>query len=621
MTPPLPSDLPSDLKRDLQSDYHMALIGNGRTCALIDAEGSIVFACLPDFDSGTVFASLLDSDIGGSFGLSMPNGKVVSQRYEHHTNILVTYFHGPEGSFEVWDFMPRYTSDGRAGSGDDVSSDIVRVLRHVNGKPQVIVNYDPKLEYGCEATEVTHFQEGLKATTEYSAGGSQVYESVYLYTDLDANDVKSGNAITLTQDAFLLLSYHDKVQTVDSDVVELMLRRTQSYWLLWVARTHKTVQYQNEVIRSALVLKMMQYSPTGALVAAATTSLPETIGEERNWDYRFCWIRDSSMTVSVLNKIGHPSMATRFIDWMLRTMPTKDDSLQIMYGLRGERQLTERTLDHLAGYQGSKPVRVGNAAYDQTQHDIYGVMLDVIYQDLLRRKRTPESLDRIWTRVRSVARIVIENWQEPDRGIWEIRGEQRHFVFSKMLCWVAMDRAIKIADLLGKSDWARMQEEVLQEIHDNIHQNGWDAQKGAFVQAYGSDDLDASNLLMAEYGFIEPDDERFVSTVQRSREELCQNGLMYRYKNQDDFGEPESAFTVCSFWLVKALVQIKERDDARELFEKLLSLSNEHQLYGEDLDFKSFRHLGNFPQAYCHLALIDCALALSREEDDELIHA
>lgn len=608
-------------KSDLLGDYHMALIGNGRTCALVDAEGTIVFACLPDFDSGTVFASLLDSEIGGSFGLSMPNGKVVSQRYEHNTNLFVTSFEGVEGCFEVWDFMPRYTSDGRAGSVDDVSSDIVRVIRHVSGEPRIVVNYDPKLEYGCETTEVTNFAGGLKATTEYKKDDLSVYESVYLYTDLNFDDVRNGQAVTLQGDAFLLLSYHDKVQDVDSDLVELMLRRTQSYWLLWVARTHKTVQYQNEVIRSALVLKMMQYSPTGALVAAATTSLPETIGEERNWDYRFCWIRDASMTVSVLHKIGHPSMATRFIDWMMQTMPTKDDSLQIMYGLRGEKQLTEQTLDHLAGYHGSKPVRVGNAAFDQTQHDIYGVMLDVIYQDILQRQRTPEALDRIWTRVRSVVRIVIDNWQEPDRGIWEIRGEQRHFVFSKMLCWVAIDRAIKIADLLGKEDWARMQEAVLQEIHEDIHEKGWDEKKGAFVQAYGSDDLDASNLLMAEYGFIEPSNERFISTVQRSRTELCNNGLMYRYKNQDDFGEPESAFTVCSFWLVKALIQIKERKDAREMFENLLALSNEHQLYGEDLDFKNFRHLGNFPQAYCHLALIDCALGLSQEEDDELIHA
>lgn len=608
-------------KSSLLENYHMALIGNGRTCALIDAQGSIVFACLPDFDSGTVFASLLDERKGGRFGISMEDGEVVAQGYERNTNIFVTRFEGPSGSFEVSDFMPRYAWDGRAGARGDVGSDIVRSIRVLSGRPKACVNFDPQLEYAQRVTAVEERDGGLKATTEWETPNGEVYESVYLSTDLDAGKVQRGEAIELEGCRYLFLSYHDKVQEPDPESVELMLQRTRSYWLLWVARTHKTVQYQDQMIRSALLLKMLQFGPTGAVVAAATTSLPETIGEERNWDYRFCWIRDASMTVAVLNKIGHPSMATRFIDWMLHTMPTKDDSLQIMYGLRGERDLTERTLEHLEGYRGSQPVRIGNAAYTQSQHDIYGVMLDVIYQDLLQRQRTPESLDRIWTRVRSVSRIVLDTWSNPDRGIWEIRGEKRHFVFSKMLCWVAIDRAIKIAELLGKDKWADMQRPALEGIHQDIHQQGWSEEKQAFVQAYGSNDLDASNLLMAEYGFIEPSHPRFVSTVEKSEEELCENGLMFRYRNQDDFGEPKSAFTVCSFWLVKALVQIKRKADARSMFENLLAAANEHGLYGEDLDIKTRRHLGNFPQAYCHLALIDCALALSTEEDDEIIQA
>ncbi|WP_411844756.1 glycoside hydrolase family 15 protein [Roseibacillus persicicus] len=608
-------------KPGLHDDYHMALIGNGRTCALVDALGSVVFACLPDFDSGTVFASLLDEEKGGRFGIEMVDGQVVSQAYERNTNIFVTRFEGESGSFEVIDFMPRYTWDGRAGTRSDVGSDIVRVIRLSSGRPKVEVNFDPRLEYAQNATKVEPYHAGLKATTEWKTPGGDVYESVYLYTNMNPKAIARSEEIELRDDAYLFLSYHDKVQEPDRDTVELMLQRTRSYWLLWVARTHKTVQYQEEMIRSALLLKLLQYSPTGALVAAATTSLPETIGEERNWDYRFCWIRDASMTVAVLHKIGHPSMASRFIDWMMHTMPTKDDSLQIMYGLRGERDLTEQTLDHLSGYQGSSPVRVGNAAYTQAQHDIYGVMLDVIYQDLLQRQRTPESLDRIWTRVRSVSRIVLHTWQKADKGIWEIRGEKRHFVFSKMLCWVAMDRAIKIAELLGKDEWAEMQRPALAQIHEDIHKRGWNEEKGAFVQAYGADDLDASNLLMAEYGFIEPTHPRFIATVEKSQEELCEDGLMFRYRNQDDFGEPKSAFTVCSFWLVKALVQIKKKAEAREMFEQLLAASNEHKLYGEDLDIETRRHLGNFPQAYCHLALIDCALALSKEEDDEMIQA
>ena len=605
----------------LADDYHLGVIGNGRTCALVDAHGRIVFCCLPDFDSGTAFASILDEEKGGAFWVEMIGGEVTGQAYERHTNVLVTTFEGEDGAFELVDFMPRYTSDGRAGAIDDVGPDVVRKLRHLRGKPRIKVHYHPQLEYGRGVTRVIIEPTRLKATTEWDSGHGLIYESIYLWTDLDAAAVHDATELTLDQDRFLFLSYHDKVQVPDMELIELMLQRTRAYWMLWSARTHLPVQYRDYVLRSALVLKMLQFSPTGAFLAAATTSLPETVGEERNWDYRFCWLRDASMTVAVLHRTGHPSMATRFIDWMMRTVPTKDDSLQIMYGLRGERTLTERTLEHFSGYKGSHPVRVGNAAYIQEQHDIYGVVMDVIHQDLTMRQRTPETLDRIWTQVRSIVRTVGSAWREPDRGIWEIRGEKRHFVFSKVLCWVAIDRAIKIAELLNKTTWADQHRGLLEELHSDICKRGWNEEKGAFVQSYGVSDLDASNLLMAEYGFLEPTDPRFIATVERTQKELCVDGLMYRYRNQDDFGEPQSAFTVCSFWLVKALASVKRRGEARVLFESLLDAANGHGLYGEDLDFKTRRHLGNFPQAYSHLALIDCAMELSKAEDDDMIHA
>jgi GH15 family glucan-1,4-alpha-glucosidase len=605
----------------LNDDYHLGMIGNGRTCALIDALGNMVFCCLPAFDSGTVFASLLDQEHGGSFGIEMPGGAVTGQAYEKLTNVLVTTFEGPEGAFEVVDFMPRYTSDGHAGAADDVGPDVVRKIRLLRGRPPVKVRFDPRLEYGRGETRVVCETERLKATTTWTDDGHAVYESIYLWTDLNAEAVRSGTATVLDDDRFLFLSYHDKVQVPGQELVELMLQRTRAYWMLWSARTHLPVQYRQEAMRSALVLKMLQFGPTGAFLAAATTSLPETIGEERNWDYRFCWLRDASMTVAILHRIGHSYMATAFIDWVLKTVPTKDDSLQIMYGLRGEKILTEKVLCHFSGYKGSRPVRVGNAAYTQEQHDIFGVVMDVIYQDLTLRQRTPEALDRIWTQVRSIIRTVGASWKEPDRGIWEIRGEKRHFVFSKVLCWVAVDRAIRIAELIDKHDWAAAHRPLLAEIHQDICTRGWNTQKGAFTQSYGVTDLDASNLLLAEYGFIQPEDPRFISTVERTLEELCVDGLMYRYRNQDDFGEPQSAFTVCSFWLVKALASINRRGEARRLFEALLQAANGHGLYGEDLDFKTRRHLGNFPQAYSHLALIDCALELSKEEDKDVIQA
>lgn len=602
----------------LNQDYHLGIIGNGRTCALIDAHSRIVFCCLPAFDSGTVFASLLDEEIGGSFFIEMIDGDVIGQAYQKDTNILVTSFKGKDGSFDLIDFMPRYTSDGRVGARDDVGPDIVRKIEVTSGEPRIKVHFDPKLEYALNKTNIACEATRIKATTRWDEDSGEIYESIYLWSNIELDAIKNTKEVTLKENKFLFLSYHDKVQVPDMNLVDLMHQRTRAYWMLWTARTALPNQYAEQVRRSALVLKLLQFSPSGAVLAAATTSLPETIGEERNWDYRFCWLRDASMTVSILNKIGHPSMATRFIDWMMQTVPTKDDSLQIMYGLRGERQLTEITLDHLSGYQGSKPVRIGNAAYSQKQHDIFGVVMDVIYQDLTLRHRTPEALDRIWTQVRSIVRTVGVEWTDPDRGIWEIRGDKRHFVFSKVLCWVAIDRAIKIAELLEKHEWANDHRPLLEEMHDRICENGWNEEKGAFVQSYDSNDLDASNLLMAEYGFIEPTDPRFVSTVEKSLQELCVDGLMYRYRNQDDFGEPQSAFTVCSFWMVKALASVNRLDEAQKLFNSLLDAANDHGLYGEDLDFKTRRHLGNFPQAYSHLALIDCALELSKWEDHDI---
>lgn len=607
------------------SNYNHGIIGNGRTCAIIDSDSTIVFSCMPDFDSGTIFASMLDANKGGHFRISTPRGKVTQQNYEKNTGILITTFEDPTGSFEVIDFMPRYTWDGRAGSQQDVSSDIIRVLRPLSGTPDVIVEYDPQLDYAKLDTHSAPFGEGrIKSTTTGVVNGKSIYESVYLYSDICNECILERKAFTLDKQRYLLLSYHDKVIPPDTERVELKLQRTRSYWLLWTARTHRCEYYAEEIIRSAITLKMLQFAPTGAVLAAATTSLPETIGEVRNWDYRFCWIRDGSMTVDILHRIGHPAMAESFINWVMRTVPTKDDALQIMYGIRGERELTEETLTHLSGYQNSAPVRIGNAAYHQQQHDIYGILMDLIYKDLRHQKiaerhPAPEALDRLWTRVRSIIKTVEYFWQQPDRGIWEIRGEERHFVFSKVLCWVAVDRAIKIAEILKKNTWADQHKTLRDAIHHDVFQNGWNEEKQAFTQTYGGTDLDSANLLMADYEFLSPTDTRFVSTVEQSDKELCRDGLMYRYRNHDDFGEPSSAFTVCSFWMVKALARSGKRKEATERFQTLLSYANANGLYGEDLDFVTKRHLGNFPQAYSHLALIDCALELAEDCADYLL--
>lgn len=598
----------------MNDNYHQALIGNGRTAALVEPDATISFCCLPDFDSGTSFAKILDEEKGGSFGLEMVDGEVTARGYDHHTAIFVTTFSGPSGSFEVTDFMPRYPI-GEITNHEDVAPDVIRILKPLEGKPVVRVSYDPQLEYARFPTKTTaDGPDRLKSTTRGTLdNGDEIYESLYLYSNLDNDDLLEKKEFPLRDDRFLLLSYHDKVAPPSADLVELMLQRTRAYWMLWSAKTERTKNYSEAILRSAITLKMLQFSPSGAFVAAATTSLPETIGEERNWDYRFCWIRDASMTVSTLHRIGHPWMAGRFVDWVTHTIRTKDDTLQIMYGLRGEKNLTEETLDHLSGYLDSVPVRIGNAAYHQEQHDIYGVFLDVIWQDLCQRPRTTEALDRIWTAVRSVVKTVADNWELPDRGIWEIRGDKKHFVFSKVLCWVALDRAIKIAEQLGKKAWAAQHVQLRDTIHHTVCEKGWKDDIGAFTQSYEEDFLDSANLLMADLGFIDGKDPRFQSTVELSEKKLCRNGLMYRYRNEDDFGAPSSAFTVCSFWMVKALARAGRREDAREMFDRLVKAANPVGLYGEDLDFETLRHLGNFPQAYSHLALIDCALLLERE--------
>ncbi|MDP0491084.1 MAG: glycoside hydrolase family 15 protein [Verrucomicrobiota bacterium JB023] len=599
------------------SNYNQAIIGNGRSCALVEPDATISFLCLPDFDAPTIFGSLLDYHKGGHFGISLVDGEVVHQQYVSQTNILSTLFRSPSAELEVIDFMPIALSQCRTSGFSDAPPDVIRILKVKSGRPQIKIDYQPRLAYGRFPTETRILSNKvIKSTcTGREADGQELYESAYLYTDLNPETVLTGEPVALEEDCFFLLSYHDKIETPTIASLRQLQAHTDEYWHEWTTNTRLPELYQPSVHRSSLVLKLLQFSPTGSIVAAATTSLPETIGEERNWDYRFCWIRDAAMTVSVMTKIGHHSSATRFVDWVLQTVPTRRDSLQIMYGIRGERCLDEETLDHLSGYHGSSPVRVGNAAWHQQQHDIYGVLLDVIWQDLHRRERCPEALDRIWTRVRAVVRTVESKWQEPDRGIWEIRGEQRHFVFSKVLCWVAIDRAVKIARILGKEDWADEHQQVADEMHEQIYERGWSEKAQAFTQSYHSDELDSANLLLADYGFCKPDDPRYVATVEACERDLCQGGLMFRYKNEDDFGQPCSSFTVCSFWMVKALIHIGRVTDAQAMFEGLLSCANPHGLFAEDLDFETKRHLGNFPQAYSHLALIDCAIALSARSE------
>jgi GH15 family glucan-1,4-alpha-glucosidase len=359
----------------------------------------------------------------------------------------------------------------------------------------------------------------------------------------------------------------------------------------------------------------MTFQPTGAILAALTTSIPETIGEVRNWDYRFCWLRDASMSVDTLLKVGHYKSAQGFLSYIKGILQSKHDSFQIMYGIRGERALTEIDLPHLTGYFKSRPVRIGNAAYTQKQNDVFGYLLNVIYQYYVFFPGTLDEIEEMWETVRNIARTVSVQWEKPDKGIWEIRQGEKHFVFSKVMSWVAMDRATKIAKVLNKNFYAEAWQHVADDIKKDVLINGWKEELQTFTQTYCNSDLDASLLLMAEYGFIDAGDIKFKNTVTAVKNALYYNGLMYRYINADDFGHPTSSFTICTFWLIQALYKIGETEEAMAIFDNLLACRNHLGLLSEDIDFDTKRLLGNFPQAYSHLALINTAKLFSEEKN------
>ncbi|WP_115461460.1 glycoside hydrolase family 15 protein [Winogradskyella aurantiaca] len=586
------------------NNLHYGIIGNCQSAALVSKTGSIDWCCLPKFDSASVFAKLLDEEIGGHFGFIVDESYKISQRYLDDTAILITRFSNGLDAFEVHDFMPRYYM---ADKKYHKPPEVIRSIRHCSGKPSFKVDYQPKLEYAKGIT--TSY---LKHDFIVSINDEETYDTLFLYSSLDHESIVKAKEVVITQDQFLWFGYNEKLVIPDAKEVQLEYERTKVYWLNWMERTSAFEQYNNYISRSAITLKLLSYDKTGAVLAAATTSLPETIGEVRNWDYRFCWIRDASMVIKVMTQLGHKNIGKRYLNFIIDLMPDKDEKLQIMYGIGREKKLTELSLDHLSGYQGSKPVRIGNAAYKQKQNDIYGILMDVVYQLLLNFKSDVDNREELWTITKGIVWVVGKHWQEPDKGIWEFREGDQHFTFSKVLCWVAVDKAIKVAELLGKTTKLARWQLLEEAIREDIMAHAWNEEVQAFTQSYGSKDLDASVLLMESYGFIEARNPKFISTVKAVERELCNDGLLYRYKNQDDFGLPSSSFTICTFWFINSLYKIGEEERAQQMFDQLLSYSNHLGLFSEDIDFKTKRLLGNFPQAYSHLALIETAINMSK---------
>ena len=581
-------------------------VGNCRTAALISDKGSIDWFCFPDFDSPSVFGKLLDEKKGGNMSFIVGNDYRISQRYLEHTNILSTLFEATEGAFEVIDFMPRYKL---LDYDYYLPPELYRLIRLKRGTPRFRVNYNPALNYA--RGEVGH-KTGPEYVKTYAKANER--DTIYLYSGIPYDVIFNQQEVLLQRDEFLLVSYNQKLIPIDMNRVNLEFQRTRLYWMNWTNRSKKYTAFNEQIERSMLVLKLMSYQRSGAVLAALTTSLPESIGEVRNWDYRFCWLRDASMSIETLVKVGHRGAAERFIAFITGILHSKYDRFQIMYGIRGERVLTEYDLPHLAGYKNSKPVRVGNDAYHQMQNDSFGYLMDVIYQYYLYFPGTLDEIEDMFEVVKNIVRTVMEDWRKPDKGIWEIRGDEKHFVLSKVMCWVALDRAEKIAVMLQKGGYADKWRCEAELIKTDVFMQGWKEEIQSFSQTYCNTELDSSLLLMEVYGFIDATDPRYKQTVDAIYRKLMYKGLMFRYNNVDDFGIPSSAFTICTFWMVRALYVTGRQAEALNQFETLLSYSNHLGLFSEDLDFDTKSQLGNFPQAYSHLALINTAMLFGEEK-------
>ena len=580
------------------------IIGNCKTSALVKEDSSIEWCCLPQFDSDSIFCKILDKKIGGNFKIECDDSYKITQNYFKNTCVLKTNFSNGENEFEVIDFMPRFKKEnGKYYTPPEV----VRILKLIKGVPLFKVLYDPRLAFASGTTN-TYVKENFIV----SIVDDEKYETLFLYSNLKKEAIINSSKLKLSEDIYFVISYNEKINLPDLDKVLFELDQTKVYWKRWCYKTPLFKHYNDEILRSAMTLKLMNFEKTGAIIAAATTSIPESIGEVRNWDYRFCWIRDASMVIKVISKLGHVKMVKNFIEFILNIIPNKNEKLQIMYGINGEKNLHEETLEYLSGYRNSKPVRTGNAAYLQKQNDIYGILMDAIHFQIEKYSNDDNKYEDLWSVVKAIVWVVKNNWMLPDKGIWEIRGNNMHFTFSKLLCWVAGDRAIKISKIIQNGKSAHKWIPLRDEIFNDIMENAWNEDKQAFTQNYQGNDLDASVLLMEDYGFISAEDVRYVSTVKAIEKELMMNGLMYRYKNKDDFGLPSSSFTVCTFWMINSLYKIGEEEKAIKLFNKLLSYSNHLNLFSEDIDFKTKELLGNFPQAYSHLALIDTAITLNK---------
>jgi alpha,alpha-trehalase len=594
------------------ADY--AFLSNCHTGALIAPDGAVDWLCVPRFDAPSVFGTLLDRQAGAfrfaPFGINVPTARI----YEPGTNTLATTWTTSSGWLLVRDALtigPRrgvdlVTPHTRPPTDEDADHTLVRVALCLEGEVDLELTCEPVFDYGRNPAEWSVTEDGRRA--QASAGELTLRLQTDMAVGVEGDWVRARHLLKQGEQVYCSLSWAEELASpMTVDEANERLASTGHYWRSWLDRARlPDHRWREPIQRSALAIKGLTYMPTGATVAALTTSLPETPGGERNWDYRYMWLRDSTFTLQALHFLNLDWEAEEFMQFVADLEPNGDGGLQIMYGIDGRRDLTESMREDLSGYAGAKPVRVGNGAFDQRQNDVYGAALDSILLHTRRSERLPR---RLWPIVQAQATCATKVWGEPDQGIWEARGAPQHYVSSKLMCWVAMDRAARLAALRGDDRLQAEWRATAEEIKDDILARGL-TKGGVLRQHYDTDALDASTLLAALFGFLPPEDERLLASVLAIADDLTENGFVLRYRTgetDDGLSGKEGSFLICSFWLVSALAIVGEEQRARDLMEKLLSVASPLGLYAEEFDTSTGRHLGNFPQAFSHLALIEAA--------------
>lgn len=588
----------------------LGLIGNSRTSALIDRNAAIVWWCYPYFDSDPLCSSLLQSNQQeepfGFIDVKFDGAKLTGQEYERNSAILVSRFQDDAGNtIEVTDFAPRFYLHGRMFS----PSMLVRIVRRISGRPRIALRVRPAVDYGSRRAEV----RGGAHHISY-VGSSQ---SMRLTTDASVAAITDERPFFLEISVTLLMGPDETVDGSPREVGRSFHEKTQQYWHGWVRNLAIPFEWQEIVIRSAITLKLNAFEDTGAIVAAVTTSIPEAPHSGRNWDYRYCWLRDAYFVVNALNRLGATSTMEHYLEYILNIIAdTRDAPLQPVYGIRREAALDERVAPALAGYRGMGPVRVGNLAYYQIQNDVFGAAVLASTHAFFDSRLERPAGHHMFNDLERLGEQAVLNHNVPDAGIWELRGSKRVHTFSSIMCWAACDRLAAIAGRLKLPGRAEVWGAHAKRIHQVICESAWNAELGSFVSTFGGERLDASLLLMAEFQFLAPDDPRFVGTVGAIEKHLRRGDFLLRYDEEDDFGLPETAFLVCTLWWILALAQIGQKDRARELFERVLEKRNHLGLLSEDVVPESGELWGNFPQTYSMVGLIQCAARLSISWDE-----